>query len=117
LWLLHLVLLLLQGKKQKPSKGGSVPLPSFKRWRNDEISRFQTQLVQLGAGRLEDVKREVSRWCVCCMGIQHSLSHKSQSLLSKIVAAWRVFLAHVLPITPMSSARHLSPVAVASVFV
>lgn len=80
LWLLHLVLLLLQGKKQKPSKGGSVPLPSFKRWRNDEISRFQTQLVQLGAGRLEDVKREVSRWCVCCMGIQHSLSHKSHSL-------------------------------------
>ncbi|KAL4858846.1 Chromodomain-helicase-DNA-binding protein 6 [Chlorella vulgaris] len=69
-------MVLPKGKKQKPGKVGSVPLPSYKRWRNDEISRFQTQLVQLGAGRLDDVKREADlqdRSLEECAGLEQAV--------------------------------------------
>lgn len=48
-----------QGKKQKQGKGSGPSGPSFKRWTNFELAAFQAALLQLGADRTEDVRREV----------------------------------------------------------
>jgi hypothetical protein len=53
-----------QGKKQKRGKESG---PAFKRWSNGELAAFEAALLQLGAGRTEDVRREVrvaaaARW-------------------------------------------------------
>lgn len=46
----------MQGKKGSKDKDGG---PAFLRWRQAELSSFLHMLVQLGAGRTEQLRAEV----------------------------------------------------------